>query len=105
MPFLIEVPVGDTTVLMDVKELDQGLAPAARPGRAVARAARSFEEMLDGVRAVAESCVKRFSEMEVAPSEVNVELGITLSAEADVVIASTSTEANISVSLTWKSKD
>ena len=39
--------------------------------------------------------------MTLAPKEIKVEFGVTLSAQADVVIASTATEATFSVSLTW----
>lgn len=102
MADVVEVPVGETTVLMQVENLDKGVVPVARSGTAVARAARSLDDVLDSARAVAGSCVYRFSNMDVTPSEISLELGITLSAEADVVIASTSTEAAITVSLTWK---
>ncbi len=101
MAALVEVPVGDTVVLMVATELDEGLVRAARPGTVVARASRALEDMLQGLRPVAESFVQQFHEMTQAPSEIRVEFGVTLSAEADVVIASTATEAAFSVSLTW----
>lgn len=101
MAGLVEIPVGDTVVLVAVAELDEGLVRATRPGKLVARASRSLEEMLQGLRPVAESFVQQFNEMTPAPSEINVEFGVTLSAEADVIIASTASEATFSVSLTW----
>jgi hypothetical protein len=104
MTHLVEVPVGDTTVIMEVTQLDRGLVPAGRGGRALAQATRSLDEVLEGVKEVAASCVRRFADMETAPSEISVELGITLSADADIVIASTSTEAAITVSLTWNNE-
>ncbi len=100
---LVEIPVGDTVVMMAVAELDDGLVRAARPGKVVARASRSLEDMLQGLRPVAESFVQQFRGMTCAPNEISVEFGVTLSAEADVVIASTATEATFSVSLTWHS--
>jgi alkanesulfonate monooxygenase SsuD/methylene tetrahydromethanopterin reductase-like flavin-dependent oxidoreductase (luciferase family) len=101
MADLVEVPVGDTVVLMAVSELDAGVVRAARPGRVVARASQSLEDMLQGLRPVAESFVQQFAEMTRAPNEIKVEFGVTLSAQADVVIASTATEATFSVSLMW----
>jgi hypothetical protein len=58
----------------------------------VARAERSFGQMLDAVRRVAESFVGRFRDLA---------FGVSLSAGADVVIAGTATAANFSVTLTW----
>ena len=101
MADLVEIPVGDTVVLMAVAELDEGLVRAARPGKVVARASRSLEDMLQGLRPVAESFVQQFGEMTRVPKEIRVEFGVTLSAQADVVIASTATEATFSVSLMW----
>ncbi len=101
MADLVEIPVGDTVVMMAVAELDAGLVQAARPGKVVARASRSLDDMLQGLRPVAESFVQQFREMTRAPNEIRVEFGVTLSAQADVVIASTATEATFSVSLTW----
>ena len=66
------------------------------------RAKKSFARMLDMVRPVAEKFVGRFKGMEDAPDEISLDFGVSLSAEADVVIASTTTEANFSVSLKWK---
>jgi hypothetical protein len=88
--------------MVAIAELDDGLGRAGRPGRVVARASRSLEDMLRGLRPVAESFVAQFREMTCTPSEIGVEFGVKLSAEADVVIASTATEATFSVSLTWR---
>ena len=104
MADLVEIPVGDTVVLMAVAELDEGLVQAARPGKVVARAARSLEDMLQGLQPVAESFVQQFCEMTRVPNEIRVEFGVTLSAQADVIIASTATEATFSVSLTWSDR-
>jgi len=101
MSDLVEIPVGDTVVLMAVAELDAGLVRAARPGKVVVRASRSLEDMLQGLRPVAESFVQQFREMTRAPKEIKVEFGVTLSAQADVIIASTATETTFSVSLMW----
>lgn len=107
MGYLVEVPVGGAdgpadVVRVQIEQAEDGLVQVARPGQVVARASRSLRDMVAGVRPVAESFVEEFRGMVHAPEEVCIEFGITLSAEADVVISSTSAEANFKVSLTWR---
>ncbi|WP_326772936.1 CU044_2847 family protein [Streptomyces sp. NBC_01445] len=100
----VEVPLGDgsdESVRVQIREVDETLVRVGRGGRSIARAERSFGQMLDTVRPVAESFVGRFKGLANAPDEITLEFGVSLSAEADVVIASTATAANFSVSLTW----
>ncbi|MFE7430413.1 MULTISPECIES: CU044_2847 family protein [unclassified Streptomyces] len=104
----VEVPLGDgseESVRVQIREVDESLVRVGRAGRSVARAERSFGQMLDAVRPVAESFVGRFKGLANAPDEITLEFGVSLSAEADVVIASTATAANFSVSLTWNRGD
>ncbi|MEE1798100.1 CU044_2847 family protein [Streptomyces sp. JV176] len=100
----VEVPLGDgsnESVRVQIREVDETLVRVGRGGRSIARAERSLGQMLDTVRPVAESFVGRFRGLANAPDEITLEFGVSLSAEADVVIASTATAANFSVSLTW----
>lgn len=92
---------GDEYVRVQIRDVDESLVRVGRGGRPLARAERSLGQMLDTVRPVAESFVSRFRGLANAPDEMTLEFGVSLSAEADVVIASTATEANFSVSLTW----
>ncbi|MER6504801.1 CU044_2847 family protein [Streptomyces sp. NPDC001455] len=104
----VEVPLGDGSeefVRVQIREVDESLVRVGRAGRSVARVERSFGQMLDAVRPVAESFVGRFKGLANAPDEITLEFGVSLSAEADVVIASTATAANFSVSLTWNRGD
>jgi hypothetical protein len=104
----VEVPLGDgssETVRVQIREVDEALVRVGRGGRTVARAERTLGQMLDTVRPVAESFVERFSGMAQAPDEITLQFGVSLSAAADVVIASTATAANFSVSLTWNRSD
>ncbi|MFF7216108.1 CU044_2847 family protein [Streptomyces sp. NPDC008238] len=105
---IVEVPLGDGSddvIRVQVRDLDDGPVRVGRGGRAVARAERSLGQMLDTVRPVAEGFVSRVRGMAHAPDEVTLEFGVSLSAEADVVIASTATTANFSVTLTWNRGD
>ncbi|MBT2896290.1 CU044_2847 family protein [Streptomyces sp. McG3] len=104
----VEVPLedgSDEAIRVQIREVDDSLVRVGRGDRSVARAERSFGQMLDTVRPVAESFVGRFRGMANAPDEITLEFGVSLSAEADVVIASTSTAANFSVSLAWHKGD
>ena len=104
----VEVPLGDgsdESVRVQIREVDETLVRVGRRGRSIARAERSLAQMLDTVRPVAESFVGRFRGLANAPDEMTLEFGVSLSAEADVVIASTAASANFSVSLTWNRRD
>ncbi|MFF3561411.1 CU044_2847 family protein [Streptomyces sp. NPDC002574] len=104
----VEVPLGDGSddvVRVQIREVDESLVRVGRGNRAVVRAERSLGQMLDTVRPVADSFVGRFRGMANAPDEVTLEFGVSLSAEADVVIASTATAANFAVTLTWNRGD
>ncbi|MEU3778177.1 CU044_2847 family protein [Streptomyces sp. NPDC032472] len=104
----VEVPLqdgGDDTIRVQIREVDESLVRVGRGGRAVTRAERTFGQMLGTVRPVAESFVGRFRQLADAPDEITLEFGLSLSAEADLVIASTATAANFSVSLTWNRPD
>ncbi|MCX4869461.1 hypothetical protein OG298_40440 [Streptomyces sp. NBC_01005] len=106
MAYLVELPIGGAdgrpdVVRVEIEQVAEGLVQVARPGQVVARATRSLGEMLAGVRPVAQNFVDGFRGMVHAPDEIGVEFGLSLSAEADVVISSTAAEANFKVSLTW----
>ncbi|MEU1779131.1 CU044_2847 family protein [Streptomyces abikoensis] len=110
MAYLVELPLDDggecgssaqRVVKVAISERESGLVRVARPGQVVARASRSLREMLDSVRPVADTFVGSFRGLAHAPDEISVEFGISLSAEADVIISSTGAEANFTVSLKW----
>lgn len=107
MTYLVELPVAAQDGSADVVKVEisgpaDGLVNAARPGQVVARAAHSMEDMLAGVRPIAQSFVDSFGDMATAPAEIKVDFGLSLSVDADLIVTSTSAEAAFSVSLTWK---
>jgi hypothetical protein len=104
--YLVELPVGEAdgvpqTVAVEVEQAEDGLVKVSRPGEVVARAGRSLGEMVAGVRPVAEHFVQGFRGMVHTPDEIGVEFGLSLSAKADVIITSTSAQANFKVTLKW----
>ncbi|MGW5275025.1 CU044_2847 family protein [Streptomyces sp. NPDC004044] len=115
MAYLVELPVSGTgegagsappdangTVKVQIDETADGLVQVARPGQVVGRATRSLNDMLIGIRPVAENFVNTFRDMPDGPDEIGVEFGLSLSAEADVVISRTTGQANFKVTLTWR---
>ncbi|KQV20906.1 MULTISPECIES: CU044_2847 family protein [unclassified Kitasatospora] len=101
MKHLVELPVGETTVKVEISVEDDGLVQVSRPERLARRAARSLGEMLADIRPVAEEFVTGLGSMTQRPDEVSLEFGLTMSAEADLVISSAAAEANFTVSMTW----
>ncbi|MFI9810458.1 CU044_2847 family protein [Streptomyces sp. NPDC052301] len=108
MVYLVELPIGGAGGQAGesgrgaiTEHPADGLVQVARPGQVVARATRSLGELLSGVRPVAENFVDTFRGMTHGPDEMSVEFGLSLPAEADVVISSTSAQANFAVRLTW----
>lgn len=66
-----------------------------------ARAARTFEGALDGVRAAAESALRVFRDGTLRPDSVELEFGVKLTAEAGAVIAKGTAEGHLVVKLSW----
>lgn len=106
MKYIVELPVNGAdgpprSVSVEIEQAADGLVKVSRPGQVVARAAHSLGEMLAGIRPVAESFVDGFADMAVAPEQIGLEFGLSLSAEAKLVVASSSAAANFKVTLTW----
>ncbi len=106
--YVVELPLdddGDDTIAVQIREQDEGLIRVGRTGtRLATQASRSLGAMLDTVRPVAERFVESFRSMPDAPDEMTLEFGISLSAEADVVVARSAGEANFSVTLVWNDR-
>ncbi|MFD7282961.1 CU044_2847 family protein [Streptomyces sp. NPDC059862] len=115
MAYLVELPVSaaggasgaaprgmTVMVQVQIEEVSDALVEAAWPGRVVARATRSLNDMLAGIRPVAENSISTFRDMPDGPDEIGVEFGLSLSADADLVISRTTGQANLMVTLTWR---
>jgi hypothetical protein len=62
----------------------------------------AFEAAMAKLKPICSAIVKQAKEMVEQPEEFSVEFGIKLNAEAGVVIAKTSAEANLKISVKWK---
>lgn len=102
MTFLMEVPVeagGRLVVEVRDSDLPDGLQPVG-PGVVLTRAARSLEAAIDDVRPALQVMLDRLRAL--APTEVEVEFGLVLTAEAGVVVAKGGGEVHFAVTLIWK---
>jgi hypothetical protein len=105
MKKLVEFPLengGSILAEVDVPT-EQSLVPAGTDVTGVAgKATRTFEAALDTLRPAASSLVTKLSDL--APGTIELEFGITLSADAGAFFASAGTEAQFKIKLTWNKK-
>ncbi|MET8731148.1 CU044_2847 family protein [Streptomyces parvus] len=101
---VVEVPLGEggDLVRVQVEETDESVVRVGRGSRAAARADESLDQMLGVVRPVADAFVGRCRGMARQPDEATLTFGMSLSADAKILIAGSSATANFSVSLTWR---
>ncbi|MGC9497133.1 CU044_2847 family protein [Streptomyces sp. WG7] len=101
MDGLVEFKTEDgVRVVVESVEDEDGARLVSR-GDGPARAARTFESSLDGVRAAAESALRVFRDGSLRPDSVELEFGVKLSAEAGAVITKGSAEGHLVVRLNW----
>jgi Trypsin-co-occurring domain 1 len=100
VPTYLAVPVPGGEVLVEVTSQDGGLAPASvRSVRE--RLSAGVGEHLVHVRAFATEVLEHFRSAVDSPDRVSVEFGLKLTAKAGVVIAESTGEAHLAVSLEW----
>lgn len=104
MKHLIEFPLddgGSMIVEVDEPRTAAGMERVTRPGEIAAKARETFESSIERIKPGAEAIIKKLGSLSDAPHEIEVEFGITLSAEAGAFIASVGAEANYKVVLKW----
>jgi hypothetical protein len=100
--FYFEVPVdGAEPVRIELNPSEVGVVPVGRDGAPAARAVESLQQAIDRIRPVAATLVERLRQIPTAPNTVSAEFGIKFSVEAGALIARTSGEAHVNVTLTW----
>ena len=104
MKRLVEFLMEDgSTILVEVDEpgIGGGTLRSGRPTEMIERARVTYEEALGKIQPAAVSIITRLRHMPEPPSEIALELGISLSAEAGAFIASATTQAHLILTLTW----
>ncbi|MFF8916318.1 CU044_2847 family protein [Streptomyces sp. NPDC015032] len=67
----------------------------------LARAGRTFDNALTGIRSAAESALAVFRDGTLKPDGVELEFGVKITAEAGAVIAKSAVEGHLVVKLSW----
>ncbi len=100
MKQLVEYELEDgSTILMEVDLPEAGIERAGR-GDQIIKAKERFGDALEQIKPVAQMVFSKLAGL--SADEIGVEFGIKLGAKAGAIIASADTEANFTVSLTWK---
>ncbi|MFF9812330.1 CU044_2847 family protein [Streptomyces sp. NPDC014006] len=86
-------------VMVEGVDDEAGARLVSRGG--TARATRTFEDSLTGVRTAAESALRVLRGGALRPDAVELEFGVKMSAEAGAVIAKGAAEAHLVVKLSW----
>ena len=108
MKQLIEFPLEDGgSILVQVDEpAPEGVVVrASRAGDVVKKASQTFESALDKIKPAAGAIIAKLRGLHDPPDEIEVEFGLTLSAEAGAFVAAAGAEANYTVKLTWKREE
>ena len=109
MKRLVEFPLEDgSTIWVEVDEPERagGAARVSRGGdKTIDKANQSFETALDKVKPTANAVISKLRDLADSPDEITVEFGLKLSAQAGVVLAAASIEANYKVTLKWTKKN
>jgi hypothetical protein len=109
MKHFVEFPLEDgSSIVLEVNEPEEerGSRRAARgTEEEPEKAPQTFEQALSKIRPATEKVIATLRGLIQKPDEVEMEFGFSLSAEAGVIIASASTQANYRVTLRWKGED
>lgn len=106
MSELIRIPLegGGSVLVESATRGPGGPVPATRDGRPrMAEAAETLEHALTSVRRASQAVLTELGK--AGPDEIEVEFGVTLSAEAGAFIAKVASEAHLTVTLLWKRAD
>lgn len=90
---------GNHTIIVEVNLPEAGIERAGR-GDQIVKAKERFGDALEQIKPVAQTVLSKLEGL--SADEINVEFGIKLGAKAGVIVASADSEANFTVTLTWK---
>jgi hypothetical protein len=98
---LVAFPVGaDQTLLVEVDDPNVGNQPVARG--VAERAQETFETAIAQIKPGVEAMMAQLRDLTAKPENISLEFGIKFTAGADALIAKTSVEGNVKVTLSWK---
>ncbi|MEM6297227.1 MAG: CU044_2847 family protein [Bacteroidota bacterium] len=92
-------------IYIEVDEGRRGVHRGRGESKNGGRIKEKFEAALSLVKTVGNSIVEQVKQIDAAPDEVSVELGVKFSVETGAIIAKTGTEGNIRLTLKWKREE
>lgn len=95
---------GSILVEVDQSEDITDIITAGNADEAILKASQTFENAIEKIKPAATIIISKLRSISEAPDEVEVEFGLSLSAEAGAFIASTGVEANYKITLKWSKK-
>jgi hypothetical protein len=99
----VELPI-DGTETITVEISNQGLVRAGA-GDVIGKATERLDEAVGKVVRMGQQVIKQAKEQAQPPNEIEVELGLKLTAKTNFVVAESTGEANFKVILKWTLAD
>jgi hypothetical protein len=97
---------GKTIVLVETDDTipAQGQARVSVGSAVAEKANQAFDAAIAGIKPIAVTVMRQLTDVVADASEISVEFGIKLTANAGVILAGTSGEGNCKVSIKWAPK-
>lgn len=102
MPMLVSFPSSDGDILIEVERPDDGRPVTRGGGEILHKASLSFEAAWARINPIATQIIQKLGDAIEGTEQVQVRFGVKFSADAGIFIASTGTEANFAIEITWK---
>jgi hypothetical protein len=91
-------------VIVEVDAPAGGMAPVGVGDGIVQKVQAKFEDVLDGIKPVADALLSRLKSLSSEPDEISIQLGFKIGANGSLVLASTAVEGHCHLTLGWKPK-
>lgn len=102
MPDYIEVHSGDAgMVRFEVDDYDGPVQAGRRLDKAREYTEASLDDGIEHAKTIAKTVVRKISDLPQRPERITIEIGLKATADAGMIIAKSSAEAHIAVSLEW----
>ena len=101
----VKFPLEDgsfVSVETDEPEPPGGIVKAGRSDEILGEASQTFESTLSSLQPISSVLIEKLRGTANPPDEIEVELGISLSAAAGLIISKVGADANFKVTLNWK---
>ncbi|MGX4655841.1 CU044_2847 family protein [Micromonospora sp. SCSIO 07396] len=101
MSQIVEFPLEGGGRVQFETPAEEGTVPVGRGGVAATRAHETLESALTHLRQVSTAVLRNLRDVAEPPDRVAVEFGVKVSAQTGLIIASGTSEANLTVRVEW----